>query len=105
MSKEEAKLYLEETTVRLVAAQVVILAVVILVTGWYYLAFALGIDFAIRAFTTLPSPLGMVSKLLRQQLNIEPVRVFAAPKRFAAAVGFAFSLTRKQQPGFVGRVG
>ena len=85
--------YLEETTVRLVAAQVVILAVIIFLTGWYLLAVLLALDFAIRAFSSLPSPLALIAKLLRNQLSIRPVPVFAAPKKFAAGVGFVFSLT------------
>ncbi len=85
-------LYLEENTVRLVAIQVVISVITILVTGKYYFALVLAADFAIRAFTSLPSLLGVVSKSIVRQLKLEPVRIFAAPKKFAAAIGTLFSL-------------
>jgi hypothetical protein len=86
-------LYLEETTVRLVAAQVVLFSVIIIISGWYFLALGLSLDFAIRAFSSWPSPLAIIAKFLRNQLSVQPVPVFAPPKKFAAGVGFIFSMT------------
>jgi len=88
-----SKSYLEETTIRFVAAQVVVISMVLLAAQSKYLALLLAVDFAIRAFTYLPSPLATVAKFLVKQLNIKPKPVFAAPKKFAAAVGFAFSFS------------
>ncbi len=88
-----AKSYLEENTIRFVALQVVITSVVLLAVQSKYLALLLAIDFAIRAFTYLPSPLAAVAKFFVKQFNIERKPVFAAPKKFAAAVGFVFSLS------------
>lgn len=85
-------LYLEENTVRIVALQVVLAVITILLTGKYYFALLLTADFAIRAFTSLPSLLGSISRYIVTQLKLEPVRIFAAPKKFAAAVGTVFSL-------------
>ena len=88
-----AKSYLEENTIRFVALQVVITSVVLLAVQSKYLALLLAIDFAIRAFTYLPSPLAAVAKFFVKQFNIERKPDFAAPKKFAAAVGFVFSLS------------
>lgn len=88
-----AKSYLEENTIRFVALQVVIISVILLAAQSKYLALLLAIDFAVRAFTYLPSPLAAVAKFLVKQFNIERKPVFSAPKKFAAAVGFVFSLS------------
>lgn len=92
MNKETSALYLEETTVRLVAAQVILITGLSLWTGWAILAFALSLDFALRAFAK-PSLLGQISKFLFQQLNLLPVQIFAPPKRFAAGIGAFFSFS------------
>lgn len=88
-----AKSYLEENTIRFVALQVVIISIVLLAAQSKYLALLLATDFAIRAFSYLPSPLAVVAKFLVKQFNVERKPVFAAPKKFAAAVGFVFSLS------------
>lgn len=85
-------IYLEENTIRIVAFQVVIFVLLTLLSGWHFLALALAADFAIRAFTAFPSPLGLASKAIVARLNLKPVRIFAAPKKFAATVGVLFSL-------------
>lgn len=87
------KSYLEENTIRFVAVQVVIISTVLIATQSKYLALFLVIDFAIRAFTYLPSPLAGAAKFLVKQFNLERKPVFAAPKKFAAGVGFVFSLS------------
>jgi hypothetical protein len=92
-TQETSKLYVEENAVRFVAGQVVILSVIVLITQSALLALALGIDFSIRSFTSWPSPLAFIAKLLVKNLNITPVRIFAAPKKFAATVGAVFSFS------------
>lgn len=87
-----AKSYLEENTIRFVALQVVIVSIAVMATQSKYLALLLAIDFAIRAFTYLPSLLAAAAKFLVKQFNIELKPVFAAPKKFAAGVGFVFSI-------------
>lgn len=86
-------LYVDETIVRLVAAQVILLTIVTLFTQWAVLALFLAIDFAIRAFTKFPSPLALIGKGISKIVNAAPRPIFAPPKRFAAALGFVFSLT------------
>ena len=49
MNKETSALYLEETSVRLVAAQVIVITGLSLWKGWAILAFALSLDFVLRA--------------------------------------------------------
>lgn len=94
MSATDAtKLYLEENAVRIVAAQVVIVSSVVLITQWEYLALLLAIDFALRAFTALPSPLALLAKLIVNKFGWKKNPIFAPPKKFAAAIGFAFSLS------------
>lgn len=78
-----------ESVVRLIAAQVIVLA---LVAWWFeqpFITLFLLIDFGFRAFS------GMRFSLLRQSalglsalLNIAPKPTDAAPKQFAALLGF-----------------
>lgn len=86
-------LYLDEHVVRVVAAQVSIATVVILLTGWLVPALLLVADFAIRAFSTRTSPLAFAAKALVKSAGWAAKPVFAPPKKFAALLGFVFSLT------------
>ncbi len=86
-------LYLEENTVRLVAAQVVLLAALTLFLQSQALALVLALDFAWRAFTGFISPLAWSARYIARQLGLKPITIFAPPKKFAAGVGFVFSLT------------
>lgn len=90
--KTISKNYLDAHVVRLVALQVIIITLLILYRPNLYLAIFLTLDFAIRAFTTMPSPLASIAKIIIRQLGLKPKPVFAPPKKFAAALGFAFSL-------------
>lgn len=90
--KSSSKNYVNEKVVRLVAVQVILLAVASLLTGWMWLALFLAIDFAWRAFTQMTSPLAFIGKELAKLIGLTPKAIFAPPKRFAAGLGFAFSL-------------
>jgi hypothetical protein len=85
-------LYVDENVVRIIAAQVVVITIFILLTHWYIPAFLLAIDFALRAFSTIPSPLALIAKSISGALKIAPQPIFAPPKRFAALLGFVFSI-------------
>ncbi|OJX37684.1 MAG: hypothetical protein BGO87_11495 [Flavobacteriia bacterium 40-80] len=87
-----SKLHTDENTVRITAAQIVLLAVIALWTQWPALAAFLAVDFAIRAFSLYPSPLALLSKSVVKPLKLEPHPIFAPPKKFAAGIGFVFSL-------------
>lgn len=89
-NQPSVSLYLEETTVRLVAAQVVLIAGLVLFTHSSILAFALALDFTLRAFSK-PAPLGIAAKVIFKQLGILPIQIFAPPKRFAAGIGASLS--------------
>lgn len=86
------KLYTDEQVVRIIAAEVVLITLLSLIFNLYYLAFFLAIDFSIRAFSILPSPLAYVGRLASNVLTLEPKPIFAAPKKFAAGIGLVFSL-------------
>jgi hypothetical protein len=59
----------------------------------YFLALFLAIDFSIRAFTNGKlSVLKLIGTITAQLLKIEPKPIFAPPKKFAALLGFIFSL-------------
>lgn len=85
--------YTDENVVRIIACQVTIISIVILLTFWAWLVLLLITDFAIRAFTSQPSILTVIAKAGTKQLKLTPRPIFAAPKKFAAALGFAFTLT------------
>lgn len=92
-SREISKLYADEKVVRLVAAHVVLLSVIAGYTQSVIPLLILTVDFAIRAFTFLPSPLALAGKFLARLFKLQPQPIFAAPKKFAALLGFLFSLT------------
>lgn len=92
VSSFNSKMYVEESTVRIIAAEVVVITAAILITQYYVLAIFLGIDFAIRSFTYLPSPLALIAKIIKSKIGLKSNQVFAAPKKFAAGIGAVFSL-------------
>lgn len=87
-----SKNYLNENVIRIVALQVIIVTVVTLTFNWYILALFLAIDFAIRSFTRITSPLAFIAKGVTNLLNLRPKPIFAPPKRFAATLGTIFSI-------------
>lgn len=91
MSNTAHKLQLDENVVRLVAAQVVFTAALILISLNPYLATALAVDFALRAFTGFPALTAVIGKFIARQLKLTPIPIFAPPKKFAAGVGFIFA--------------
>ncbi len=93
MSKKNTSTnYVNEKVVRLIAAQVILLTLVTLLAGWTWLALFLAADFALRAFTRVPSPLAFIARGLAKAFGLAPKPIFAPPKRFAAGLGFVFSL-------------
>ncbi|MBU3662986.1 MAG: DUF4395 domain-containing protein [Bacteroidetes bacterium] len=91
-NKEVAKLYVDEQLVRLIAAQVAIITGLSLAFSWIFPIFLLAADFGLRAFTIQPSPLATVARIIADLLKLKTKAIFAAPKKFAAAVGFLFAL-------------
>ncbi len=81
-----------EKAARAVAGLVVLVAVLALVTGWLWLAAVLAVGFALRvAAGPRYDPFGqLATKVIAPRLG-EPVLVAGAPKRFAQAVGLAFT--------------
>lgn len=91
-NKELSILYVDEQVVRFIATQVVIITVLSLVFNYTFPIFVLVADFAIRAFTLQPSPLAAVARIIADLLKLKRKPIFAAPKKFAASVGFLFAL-------------
>jgi hypothetical protein len=61
--------------------------------GWGWAVLALAADFALRASGCLAaSPVARVAGILRRVAGLPERRINAGPKRFAASVGFLFSL-------------
>lgn len=87
-----SKYYVDENAVRITAAQTVIIAAIILITHWPWPMLLLAVDFALRAFTSRPSLLTLLSKAIIRAAHIRPRPIFAPPKKFAAAIGFIFAL-------------
>jgi hypothetical protein len=78
-----------ETSARLVAGGVVLMAIALLVTGWHWIVLVLAYGFVARVLTgpTL-SPLGqLVTRVLTPALPVKPKYVPGPPKRFAQAIG------------------
>lgn len=89
--KNISKNYVNEHVVRLVATQVVIITSLILLTGWGWLSLFLAIDFMLRAFFQISSPLAIIAKGITTILKMKPKPIFAPPKQFAASMGMVFS--------------
>jgi hypothetical protein len=83
-----------EKAARTVAAGVVVLAVLTVATGWFWLTVPLAYGFWARALTgPRLSPLGqLASRVIAPRLGT-PRIVSGPPKRFAQAMGVAFSTT------------
>jgi len=84
-----------EVSARLVAGGVVFLATVIAVTGWKWLLLPLAYGFIARVATgPRLSPLGLfVTRVATPRLPFDEKLVAGPPKRFAQAMGVAFSTT------------
>ncbi|MPT33258.1 MAG: DUF4395 domain-containing protein [Chryseobacterium sp.] len=86
------KYYTDENTVRLTAFSVIVVAVVSLFFKWPFLLLLLVFDFIIRALGQSFSPLALFSKSIANILKLKKRSIFAAPKRFAAALGAVFTV-------------
>jgi hypothetical protein len=86
-------LYTNENKVRLTAFFVLVLAILYLVFNKIIFPLFLVVDFALRAFSLQQcSPLALLSGWLVKTFK-QPVKpVFFPPKRFAARIGFLFSI-------------
>lgn len=92
MKKENTFVYADEVVVKAIATQVLVIGFIAITGQWEYPFLFLAIDFFLRAFTRLPSPLAVTGKTIARVLRLKPKRIFAAPKRFAASLGFVFSI-------------
>ncbi|WP_392544169.1 DUF4395 domain-containing protein [Oryzobacter telluris] len=81
-----------EKAARAVAGIVALVAVLALATGWLWLTAVLAVGFALRvASGPRLDPFGqLATKVIAPRLG-DPVLVAGAPKRFAQAVGLAFT--------------
>jgi hypothetical protein len=80
--------------VRIVAGEVVLVAVAFVVWPQWWLFLALAADFLLRALGYRKySPLATIARKIVGALNLEKHPVNAAPKQFAAKIGVGFALT------------
>jgi hypothetical protein len=87
-----AESQVNENVVRLVAGFVLLSALVTIGTGWAIVPIYLSIDFFLRAFTSIKPPFALISKEIARALHLEIRPIYAPPKKFAAAIGFVFSV-------------
>jgi hypothetical protein len=98
MSNQEIKTQIlderaNENVIRIVAFQVVVLTSIAIYFQSYLLALFLALDFSLRAFGSGKySILKHIGIFISKALNIPPKLIFAPPKKFAASLGFVFSL-------------
>jgi hypothetical protein len=83
---------INENVVRLVAFFVLVFGLATIATGWFILPLYLSIDFLLRAFTNIKPPFALVASQIAKALHLEVKPIYAAPKKFAAAIGFVFSV-------------
>ncbi|WP_028526039.1 DUF4395 domain-containing protein [Runella limosa] len=85
---------INEYKVRTIAFLVLVLVIGYLFTGWLFLPIVLVVDFGLRAFDAGKfSPLAHLSDEIVQRLSFPTKPIYFPPKRFAARIGFAFSVT------------
>ena len=79
----------DEVSVRIVAAQVLVVAVLALVSGQPWLYGVLAVDFGLRvAYGPRFSPLAHLTlRVIRPRIAASPRETAGPPKRFAAAIG------------------
>ena len=78
--------------VRVVAGMVVAIAIVFLASPRWWLFYLLGGGFVLRAFGQRRySPLAALGRRAMRILKLDPIRVNAAPKQFAARLGAGFA--------------
>jgi hypothetical protein len=79
----------DDVTVRLVAGEVLLIAVVALAAGQWWLYAVLAVDFVLRAgWGPSASPLArLAQRALRPRVRVAPRWTAGPPKRFAAAIG------------------
>jgi len=83
---------INENKARITAFFVLVLTLVNIKTGFWFLMAFLLIDFTMRTLNLGKySPLGFVSDAVIKQLSIKNKPVDRAPKRFAAGVGLVFT--------------
>ncbi len=83
---------IDENVARINAAQAVVLLLLFLFSPLKWLIFIAASDFCIRGFWQPKySPFAAISKKILELLKAKPVLVDAAPKVFAARLGFFFS--------------
>jgi flagellar biosynthesis protein FliR len=85
---------INENVARIIAS----FTIIIVLAGLYFkspfIIAALAIDFSLRAFTNGNySPLKYISKRFSNYFGTDPKMVDAAPKKFAAGIGFLFTVT------------
>ena len=85
---------LDDVTVRLVAGEVLLIAVVAAATRQPWLFGLLAVDFVLRAgFGPKVSPLAQIAgRLVRPRVSAAPQPTAGPPKRFAVTVGAVFSI-------------
>lgn len=83
----------DDVTVRLVAAQVLVVTTLAAATGWLWLFGLLAVDFTLRVLLGPRSPLAQVAlRVLRPLVRAEPRPTPGPPKRFAATIGAVCSV-------------
>ena len=84
---------INESRPRLIAALVILLSFAFCLTHWRILMLFLSMDFFLRAFKIGKySVLGNIAKFAVQRFHINGKPVDEAPKRFAAKLGFVFTI-------------
>ena len=85
-------IYVDENAVSIVAYQVIVITVFGIHFQLQWLLYFLAFDFLLRATGLFASPLYFLAKKVTGFLYFEKKPVFAAPKKFAAGLGFLMSI-------------
>ncbi|MEZ4926006.1 MAG: DUF4395 domain-containing protein [Saprospiraceae bacterium] len=81
-----------ENVARITAFYVILISLLGFITNSAIVFLLLGIDFAIRSFSSgESSPIRFLAKLSARMLNVPAKLTDAAPKKFAAGVGLVFA--------------
>jgi len=81
-----------ENVIRVIASIVIIISIITILNEWFWLAYILSIDFLLRAIGYKKySLLALIANQIVSIAKLKEIKTDAAPKKFAAGVGFIFT--------------
>ena len=82
----------DHNTVRVTGLLTIAMLAAYAISGWAVFAILLAADYTVRAWTKRPSPMQRLGKKIARTVGVPVLMKDAAPKRFAARIGWMFAV-------------